>query len=120
MEPVIEAPLAGRPYAARLDALLAAGVGLWDVIATARRKGSLDTAIRDAAVRPLAAFAATLPSLRALAFNGGKAFAIGARQLGSGGPHALVALPSSSAAYCAIPFAAKQARWMQLRAFLDA
>src|SRR3546814_883544 len=35
--------LAALPYAARLEALLAHGVGLWDVIAHAERAGSLDS-----------------------------------------------------------------------------
>src|SRR5690606_9026467 len=38
--------LAALPYEARLVALQAAGVGLWDVVASADRPGSLDAAIR--------------------------------------------------------------------------
>src|SRR5690606_37900010 len=61
--------LPALPYAARLEALLAHGVGLWDVIAHAERQGSLDSAIRSPAPRDLAAMAETLPALRAIAFN---------------------------------------------------
>ena len=47
-------------YPARLQALLAAGVGLWDVVAQAQRRGSLDANIRDAQANPLPALIAQL------------------------------------------------------------
>ncbi len=67
---------------ARLAALRAHGIGLWDMIATADRHGSLDAAIRDPVIRDLPAMAARLPALRAIAFNGGTAARAGLRQLG--------------------------------------
>jgi hypoxanthine-DNA glycosylase len=113
---VIGEDLLAFGYAARLDRLLAHGIGLWDVIQSARRTGSLDTAIRDQQARDLRAFAAGLPNLRAIAFNGGKAASIGRRQWGADdGAVALVDLPSSSAAYCSISFDAKQAQWLALK-----
>jgi hypoxanthine-DNA glycosylase len=106
-------------YTARLERLLAHGIGLWDVIKTARRAGSLDTAIRDHQANDLRDFAATLPCLRVIAFNGGKAALIGRKQWGSGeGSVALLSLPSSSAAYCTISYDAKQAQWLALRAHI--
>jgi len=119
MEALVERPLVGRPYEERLDVLRDAGVGLWDVIRQARRAGSLDTAIRDHMPNSLATFAATLPNLRAVAFNGGKASEIGRRELAGvdGGP-ALITLPSSSPAHAALSFERKRAAWMALRPFL--
>ena len=119
MQAVIGVQLVGQPYPLRLERLLAAGVGLWDVIAAAHRVGSLDAQIRGHRENDLGALTATLPALRALAFNGGASFKIGRKQLGDAGRHPLVALPSSSAAYCAISFDAKRSEWMRLRAFLD-
>ncbi|WP_369405443.1 DNA-deoxyinosine glycosylase [Novosphingobium lentum] len=110
--------VAALDYPARLAALDAAGIGLWDVVGSARRAGSLDTAIREIAANPLADLVATLPQLRAVAFNGGTAARIGRRQLGRPVDLALIDLPSSSAAYCRIPFAQKQERWDELRIFL--
>jgi hypoxanthine-DNA glycosylase len=43
---VIGRDLVALGYEARLAALLEAGVGLWDVVASATRRGSLDGAIR--------------------------------------------------------------------------
>lgn len=113
---VVGVDLVALGYAERLVAVVAARVGLWDVVATARRRGSLDAAIRDVAANDLAALAATLPELRLIAFNGQKAAAIGRRQLGVNAvPH--LVLPSSSPAYTLAP-AAKALAWAGLRAYL--
>jgi TDG/mug DNA glycosylase family protein len=105
-------------YDARLTALLEAGVGLWDVVRTATRAGSLDASIRGHEPNPLAEFVATLPSLRAVAFNGATASAIGRRALGEVGGVELVSLPSSSPAYT-LAFERKAAAWATLRRFLE-
>lgn len=108
---------AALDYDARLAALLFAGIGLWDTIASAVRPGSLDAAIRDAEHAPLADLVASLPALRAVAFNGGTSARIGRRLLADGETR-LVDLPSSSPAYAAMPFATKRERWLILRDFL--
>jgi TDG/mug DNA glycosylase family protein len=117
MTPVVGCDLVPLAYPQRLAAMLAAGIGLWDVAAAARRRGSLDSAMRDVAVRDLAAAIAGLPALRALAFNGGTASRIGQRQFGGAAPVALIALPSSSSAH-AIGIAAKRAAWLGLADYL--
>ncbi len=103
-------------YADRLEALRAAGVGLWDVIGSARRGGSLDARIRDHTPNALAALAAGLPALRAIGFNGAKAFSLGRRQFEAAEVE-LIALPSSSPAH-AVPFEHKLGVWMRLRPYL--
>ena len=85
LSPVAGVDLPARDYDARLAALLAARIGLWDVVASATRAGSSDAAIRDHAVNDLPALAATLPNLRAIAFNGGTAAKIGMRQMKEAG-----------------------------------
>lgn len=109
--------LASLEYAARLEALIAAGIGLWDTVASARREGSLDAAIRDAEQAPLAELVATLPQLRAVGFNGKTSARIGRAQL-AGTSLCLIDLPSSSPAYAALPFAAKRERWLEMQQFL--
>lgn len=105
------------PYAARLEALLEAGIGLWDAVESASRRGSLDGNIRGHTPNDLAALAATLAELRVVGFNGGTAAKLGTMQLGQDPRLTLVPLPSSSPAYT-LPFAAKLERWMALRPFL--
>ena len=115
---VIGAELAALPYAERLEALGRARVGLWDTIGSASRRGSLDSAIRDAEAADLANLVAQLPELRAIGFNGAKAAAIGRRQL-IGATHAtLIDLPSSSPAH-ARPLEEKLRRWSELALFLS-
>ena len=104
-------------YHARLQALLTAGIGLWDTVASANRRGSLDAAIRDAELIPLADLTATLPELRAVAFNGATSARIGRALLAGTNCH-LFPLPSSSPAYAAMPFAEKLRLWRAIGEFL--
>ena len=117
MGDVIGAPLDEMGYPARLSALRAAGVGLWDVIASASRAGSLDSAIRDERSNDLAALRAGTPQLQAIAFNGAAAARIGRKQL-AGADVPLLSLPSSSAAYCRMSFEGKRLAWRALRSYL--
>lgn len=115
---VIGAELEPLGYEARLTVLLAAKIGLWDTVASARRIGSLDAAIREAEPNPLADLAASLPRLRAVGFNGQASARVGMPQLAHTGL-ALVPLPSSSPANASIPLAEKEKLWGRLADFLD-
>lgn len=118
MSPVVGRDLVSLGYDERLAALLGAGVGLWDVVATARRTGSSDAAIRGMTGNDLASLAASLPPLRAIGFNGAIAHRHGLRQLGASAlRYALVPLPSSSPLHT-IGVRAKAEAWGALRAFL--
>ena len=114
---VIGRDLVALAYEERLQALLDAGIGLWDTVAAATRKGSLDQDIRLHSASDLEALGARLPMLRAVGFNGGKSASIGRPQLAVRPELALIDLPSSSPAYT-IAFEAKLERWMKLRCFL--
>ena len=109
----LEEPLAEIAYPRRLDRLVERGIALWDVVGTARRIGSLDGAIREATVNPLAQYVATHPRLRALAFNGKSAARLGRLALGDPGRLELIDLPSSSPAYTLL-FEEKARRWDML------
>jgi TDG/mug DNA glycosylase family protein len=125
----LAAEVAGRTdlpalsYAERLGALLESGIGLWDTVASARREGSLDAAIREAEPAALEKLVATLPALRAVGFNGKTSARLGRAGLrGFTGAQALalIDLPSSSPAHAALSFAAKREKWLELRPFLSA
>ena len=115
---VIERDLVSLDYDARLAALLDAGIGLWDTVASATRKGSLDADIRLHAASDLAALVRDLPDLRAIAFNGGTSARIGRRQLGPDTGLALIDLPASSPAYASLTFEKKREAWLGLRTWL--
>ncbi|QGZ54163.1 DNA-deoxyinosine glycosylase [Paraburkholderia acidiphila] len=113
---VIGRDLVAMDYAARLETLLENGFGLWDVVAQARRVGSLDSRIRDHASNDLIALVDTLPNLATIAFNGATAAKIGMKALGEHGDRfRLLGLPSSSPAHASVPYADKLAIWRRLQ-----
>ncbi len=114
LSPVVRADLPALPYADRLTTLLTAGIGLWDVVASATRPGSSDAAIRDAAANDIGALVATLSDLRLVAFNGGTAWKQGRALVGD---IATLQLPSSSPLHT-VGVAAKQAAWEAIGAYL--
>jgi hypoxanthine-DNA glycosylase len=101
--------LVGLGYPARLQRLRAHGLGLWDVIGSCRRGGSLDSAIRDARRNDLASLRRRAPGLQAVAHNGGlSAQAMTAtRALGL----AVYRLPSTSPANASWSFERKLDAW---------
>ena len=118
MSALLGQPLVQMPYEAWLKALNAGGVGLWDVLASAERSGSLDAAIRSPEAADLRGLIDTLPALRAVAFNGAKSAAVGRKILKDHLPDMeLIDLPSSSPAH-ARPLEDKLARWAVLAPFL--
>lgn len=119
LETVLDTPLVALTYDRRLATLRSRGVGLWDVIAEAERRGSLDAAILDPSANDLLALVQTLPILSAVAFNGGTSARLGMRLLASmeGRPE-LIALPSSSPAHAARSFAQKAEAWSVLKDWL--
>ena len=104
-------------YDQRLRRLAERRIGLWDVIALAARSGSLDQAIRLAEHNRVEQLLHAYPQLRAIAFNGSTASAIGRKLIGTDHNLELVDLPSSSAANTR-PFTEKAIAWGQLTQFL--
>ena len=105
-------------YEQRLERLTARGVGLWDVIASAERSGSLDAAIRSPEAADLRGLIGGLPRLRAVAFNGKLAAKLGRRIIGDVAGVRLIDLPSSSPAH-AIPLAGKANIWNSLTDLIE-
>jgi hypoxanthine-DNA glycosylase len=107
-------------YEQRLDRLKARRIGLWDVFASATRRGSLDQAIREAQHNRIEHLLQDFPDLSAIAFNGATAASVGRKLIGEPPAGiALIDLPSSSAANTK-PFAEKAAAWAALRDFAPA
>lgn len=108
---------ADLPYALRIQLLTAQGVALWDVLANCEREGSLDSAIRNEQANDFDSFFTTHPHIQLLAFNGGKALQSFQKHVK---PHLvrrlprLLALPSTSPAYAAMPFGQKLQLWRQI------
>lgn len=106
--------LRALPYAKRLARLKARGVALWDVVASARRRGSLDSAIRGERHNPVLDLIRRT-GVRAVFFNGRKAADAFARGCGAAPDGvATIVLPSSSPANAAIRATVKAAAWRRL------
>ena len=110
---VIDEPLFEMEYARRLKTLLRHHIGLWDVIGTCQREGSLDSAIRDPAHNDFRRVTGVAKKLRRVCFNGKTAAKMEPRFVEWG--FDTVVLPSSSPAYT-LRFAEKLKQWSRIRA----
>lgn len=116
---MIAVDLPALTYGRRLAVLRRHGIGLWDVVRSGKRKGSLDADLRDIEGNALVDLVATLPALTAIGFNGATSARIGRRLLGPECRLALIDLPSSSPAHAAMSLAEKTERWLALHPYLD-
>jgi len=106
--------LRSLPYEKRLRRLKARGIALWDVVAEARRPGSLDSAIRGESHNAVVGLVEKIKPC-AIFLNGGKAASV-FRRCAPGIPAVL--LPSSSPANASVPWASKVRAWRRIRAYL--
>ncbi|MCW7536395.1 DNA-deoxyinosine glycosylase [Aquabacterium sp. A7-Y] len=104
-----EVDLRALPYAERLAVVRERGLGIWDVYASCRREGSLDSAIEQACPNDLAGLPQRAPALQALAHNGGESARAMAITRGLG--RAVYRLPSTSPANASWSFERKLAAW---------
>ena len=117
LECAIGAELQLLTYDERLARLAEHRIGLWDVVASASRRGSLDQAIREAEHNQIEHLLHDYPRLRAIAFNGTTAATVGRKLIGQPPPHvSLIDLPSSSAANTRT-LAEKAKAWSRLAQF---
>jgi len=104
-----EVDLPALPYPQRLEQAQQRGLGIWDVYASCRRAGSLDSAIEAATLNDLQSLRQRAPGLQAVAHNGGesaRAMRV-TRALGV----AVYRLPSTSPANASWSFERKLAAW---------
>ncbi len=103
------ADLATATYPQRLAEARRRGLGLWDVYASCRREGSLDSAIEQARPNDLASLRQRAPGLRAIVHNGGESARAMAHTHALG--VAVLRLPSTSPANASWSFDRKLAAW---------
>lgn len=112
------------PYAQRLECLTAAGIALWDVIATCERYGSLDSDIVNSSVRAndFLAFFAVHRRIERIFFNGGAAETNFRRhvlpRLDDPG-FRMMRLPSTSPAHAARGYPEKLQAWAAILASVN-
>ena len=111
---VIGEDLHDLAYPQRLERLAEHRIGLWDVIGSAVRRGSLDQAIRLANHNRVEQLIHDFRDLEAIAFNGTTSATVGRKLIGTEHPLTLIDLPSSSPANTR-PFAEKAEAWARLK-----
>ena len=119
MSDIIGEDIETASYPERLEGLLRHHIGLWDVIGTAKRQGSLDSNIKEVSPNPLGDLIGKLPNLKALAFNGQKAAQLGIKELqkiDAKLPYYI--LPSTSPAH-AVAYDVKKAAWIKLQEIIS-
>jgi hypoxanthine-DNA glycosylase len=104
-----ETDLTALPYTRRLDVLRERGLGLWDVYASCRREGSLDSAIEEAELNDLASLRRRAPALALVAHNGGESARAMRVTAALGLP--VTRLPSTSPANASWSFERKLDAW---------
>lgn len=107
------------PYEARLLALKACGIALWDVLASCERRSSLDTHIKKESANDFASFFTRHPHIAQVFFNGAKAeqsfrkFVLTAQKLP---PLEFHRLPSTSPAHAGMSYESKLEAWRKISA----
>ncbi len=111
-------------YKQRATKLKEAGIALWDVCASAERRGSLDSAIRSARSNAFETFFKAHRNIELICFNGKKAEKLYRRIVlaGLAGRAQKIpykALPSTSPAYAAMRFKKKLRVWRKVLTSLN-
>jgi hypoxanthine-DNA glycosylase len=103
--------LESMPYDERVRHVRSRGLGLWDVYARCRRRGSLDQHIEDAELVDLESLKRRAPRLAAIAHNGGESARAMRHTQALGVP--VWRLPSTSPANASWSFDRKLAAWRE-------
>ena len=101
--------LMAMSYGARLVEARRHGLGLWDVYASCRREGSLDSAIEHARLNDLSRLHRLAPALQAIVHNGGESARAMVHTRALGLP--VLRLPSTSPANASWSFSRKLEAW---------
>lgn len=105
-------PLPAMPYAERVEALQAHGLGVWDVYGACEREGSLDADIRNAELNDFSVVRWHCSKLGAIAHNGTESFRHAHHTEKLGVP--VYKLPSTSPANASWSFDRKLAAWAEV------
>lgn len=101
-------------YDEKKELLAQTNIGLWDVVHTADRKGSLDTAIKNEIPNDIDGFITRHPELKVIAFNGAKSEALFNSYFKRKEGIRYVSLPSTSPANAAISFEKLCTVWQKI------
>ena len=107
-----------KDYSVRIQLIQNHGIGLWDVIDTCSRKGSLDADIQNEMQNDIKSILQNHP-VKALFCNGQKSFKNLQRIMGTSCEIPIYLLPSTSPAYAAMKKQAKLEQWKMILNFVS-
>jgi len=105
-------------YEKRIEFLKNRGIGLWDVIETCYREGSLDSDIKEEKANDFAYLYQKYPSIKYVCFNGSKAYETYRKKMGFNTNHVFVKLESTSPANTK-RFEEKLKNWSIIKTFIN-
>jgi len=105
-------------YSDKKALLLGSGIGLWDVLHKATRRGSLDSAIREGVPNDIAALFDAHKHIKAVAFNGRNAEKLHDKHFVRQPGIAYISLPSTSPANAAASLEILCERWVGIVKYL--
>lgn len=105
-------------YEAKIRLLKRNGIALWDVLASCRRTGAADSAIRDACPTDVPGLLERHPRIRRVYLNGKACERLYLRHFASRVRLPAVALPSTSPAHASMNYDEKLRRWSLLKEHL--
>lgn len=117
IQAAIDVDLAPLDHEVRIATLLHAGIGMWDSVAAIRERAGLNVGDGEGSAVDLPSLIATLPSLRAIAFNGFQAERIAREKMAAWPDLPLIALPHSALSSTRAT-GEDRAAWARLRDFL--
>lgn len=101
-------------YPEKLDLLYKSGIGVWNVLHKAKRKGSLDSAIQDEVPNNIPRFIADHKKLRVIAFDGLKAEALFDKYFKRRSDLSYISLPACSPANARFHLTSLCDRWEEI------
>ncbi len=101
-------------YSDKKELLLNSKIGVWDVAHSAKRRGSLDSAIQEEVPNDIDSFIARHSKLKIIAFNGSKSEKLFDKYFNRNSRIRYISLPSSSPANTGIDFEAICNKWRQI------
>jgi hypoxanthine-DNA glycosylase len=110
--------LPDEDYENRKRFLLNSRIALWDVISSCNREGSLDSNIKNAKPNDIINLLKKFPGIKAVFFNGNKAYELYNKMISRDILMEYYVLPSTSPART-LPFEEKLSEWMLVRKVLD-
>ncbi|WP_294298781.1 DNA-deoxyinosine glycosylase [uncultured Chryseobacterium sp.] len=104
-------------YSKKIEVIKKHHIGLWDVIDSCERKGSLDSEIRNEEANRIEDLLEDHPNIKAIFCNGGKSFKNLQKILGKNYKIPVFLLPSTSPLHT-VSFETKLEEWKKIKIFL--